>query len=121
MSLFLKRTIFALYLMMIILLAVFPFSAANVGALNKMYVLDFRMDHILHVLAFVPLYPMLAWLFRPMNMKSSFFLLAAGLLIAAMAEYIQLFIDYRSYNPADLISNMVGVFAGRFIWVFVKI
>ncbi|TVQ85734.1 MAG: hypothetical protein EA393_13390 [Bacteroidetes bacterium] len=120
MSLFLKRTIFALYLVMIILLAVFPFSAANVGALNKMYVLDFRMDHILHVLAFVPLYPLAAWLFRPDSLKSSIILLAAGLLIAAIAEYIQLFIDYRAYNPADLISNMVGVFAGRFIWIFVK-
>ena len=107
--------------MMIILLAVFPFSAADVGALNRMYVLDFRMDHILHVLAFLPLYPLGAWLFRPKSLKGGIILLAAGLLIAALAEYIQLFIDYRAYNPADLISNMAGVLIGRLIWIFVKI
>lgn len=115
-----KRVIFFTYLLAIIVVAVFPFSAAGVGAMNQVYVLSFRLDHLLHLLAFVPLYPLGVWLFSPQQWQNSLYLLLISLFIAATAEYIQYFIAYRAYNPADLISNLAGVLLGAIIIFMVK-
>ena len=115
-----KRVIFFTYILAIIVVAVFPFSAAGVGAMNQVYVLSFRLDHLLHLLAFVPLYPLGVWLFSPQQWQNSLYLLLISLFIAATAEYIQYFIAYRAYNPADLISNLAGVLLGAIIIFMVK-
>ena len=115
-----KRVIFFTYILAIIVVAVFPFSAAGVGAMNQVYVLSFRLDHLLHLVAFVPLYPLGIWLFKPIRWKGRVYLLMAGLVIASLAEFIQYFIDYRAYNPADLISNLAGVLLGAIIMFMVK-
>ncbi len=110
-----KRVIFFTYILAIIVVAVFPFSAADVGAMNRVYVMSFRLDHLLHLLAFIPLYPLGSWLFQPKPWKGRVYLLLAGLVIASSAEFIQYFIDYRAYNPVDLISNLAGVLLGAII------
>jgi glycopeptide antibiotics resistance protein len=116
MPLVFKRIIFISYLVGIAIMAVFPFSAADLGAMNKVYVLSFRLDHLLHVVAFVPLYPLGAWLFQPVSWKDRVYLLFWGLLIAFAAEFVQYFIAFRAYNPADLISNLAGVVVGAIVY-----
>lgn len=113
-----KRILFITYLLVIMIVAVFPFSAAGVDAMNRVHIMTFRLDHLLHVLAFVPLYPLAYWLFHPHTWQQRHILLSVSLLIAASAEYVQYFIAYRAWNPADLISNLTGVMLG-FIVIFV--
>ncbi len=115
--LLIKRIILITYLLIIAIVAVFPFSAADVGAMNRVYILSFRLDHLIHVVAFLPLYPLLYWLIRPQSRQQILILLIISLIIASAAEYVQYFIDYRSYNPADLISNLTGAIIG-FLAVF---
>lgn len=112
MPLIIKRIIFFTYLLTITIVAVFPFSAANLGATNQVYVMSFRLDHLLHVLAFIPLYPLVIWLFRPQTRYQSLVSFLICMLIAASAEYIQYFLNYRAYNPVDLISNLTGALLG---------
>jgi glycopeptide antibiotics resistance protein len=115
-----KRVIFFTYLLTIIFVAVFPFSAEDLGAMNEVYVLTFRLDHLLHLLAFLPLYPLGVWLFQPISRKGRVYLLVMGLVIAFATEFVQFFIAYRAYNPVDLVSNLAGVLVGAIIVFVVK-
>ncbi|TVQ15597.1 MAG: hypothetical protein EA361_05500 [Bacteroidetes bacterium] len=107
-----RKLIAFAYLLVIIALAVFPFSSAGVSGLNTVHVVSFRLDHVLHLLAFVPLYPLVVWAWKPQTLRKHILWLMAGLIIAALAEYVQYFIAYRSWNPADLMANVGGVLVG---------
>lgn len=120
MSIALKRIIFFSYLLLLIFAAAFPFTSTDIAAMNNTYVMSFRLDHVMHVLAFLPLYALGVWLFQPISRKGRVYLLLIGLVIAALTEYIQLFINYRTYNPADLIANLSGVLLGAIIMLVVK-
>ena len=120
MPLIIKRIIFFTYLLTITIVAVFPFSATNVGAMNQVYILSFRLDHFLHVLAFIPLYPLAIWLFHPQTRQQILVSFLVSMLIAALAEFVQYFIDYRTYNPADLVSNLAGVLLGFLLILAVR-
>jgi VanZ family protein len=82
--------------------------------------LSFRLDHLLHVLAFIPLYPLVFWVFSPQTRQHRLVYLFISMLFAALAEFVQYFIDYRAYNPADLISNLAGVLLGFLLILAVK-
>jgi len=111
-----KRLIAGCYLIVILVLAVFPFSSTGMTSVNKIHVVSFRLDHILHFLAFMPVYPLGVWVLTLPTATKRLILLIIGLLLAALAEYVQYFIDYRSYNPADLFSNIGGVILGWMCW-----
>jgi VanZ family protein len=111
-----KRIFTAGYLLAILVLAVFPFSATGMTSVNKIHVVSFRLDHILHFLAFMPVYPLGIWVLSLPTFPKRLMLLIMGLLFAALAEYVQYFIDYRAYNPTDLLSNIGGVLLGWMIW-----
>ncbi|MFN2396619.1 MAG: VanZ family protein [Bacteroidales bacterium] len=120
MSIFLKRIIFFTYLLLILIAAFFPFTSTDIAAMNNISVMSFRLDHILHVIAFFPFYPLFFWLFRPINRKLRFVLLVTGLFLAAAVEFLHFFIEYRAFNPADLIANLVGVLLGTIILFVIK-
>jgi hypothetical protein len=64
-----------LYLGLLLVLAIFPFSATGMPDVNKMYAGNFRLDHILHLLAFMPLYPLGWHVIRPKGRLWEFVLL----------------------------------------------
>lgn len=112
---FLKHLFFP-YMAVIVMVAVFPFSRAGVEGLNHTYVMSFRLDHILHMVAFLPWYPLGSIKFRATKLSSRIFLLLTGLVIATLAEFVQFFIAYRSYNPMDLLANVSGIMVGFLLW-----
>lgn len=108
----LKLTVTLFYLLAIVVFAVFPFSAAGMQDVTGIYVVNFRLDHLLHLLAFIPLYPLAQWIVRPSDLSRMVLLLLVCLLVGMLAEGVQYFLMYRSFNPADLLSNGAGVLVG---------
>ena len=110
---------FLVYLVLIIIMAVVPIG--NSGKLNNTFILSFRVDHILHVLQFIP------WAFFFVKMNQEHNMLSAardlplwfiwGLLYAVVSEGIQYLIPYRSFNVSDMLANGIGVSAGFVIFV----
>ncbi|MFW5708131.1 MAG: hypothetical protein ACOC12_09435, partial [Bacteroidota bacterium] len=87
-----KLTVVIVYLLAIIVMAVFPFSAVGVGSFNELQVITFRLDHLLHLAVFIPFYPLVVWLLNPSGTTQKAFILLAALGFAALTEYMQLYI-----------------------------
>ncbi len=87
-----------------------------------------RADYLLHTLIFIP------WMFlfytKPDSGRKIRFRwltplpflgwLGLGLLLAAGAEGIQYWVDYRTFNPMDAVFNMLGVVVGAGMLVLVQ-
>jgi VanZ family protein len=106
----------------LIVLAV-SFAMINTkSTLNQTWVLHIRLDHLLHVILFIPWMVLVCWRWREKK-DTWFFLLAlwAGLLLAAFSEGVQYLLPYRSFNVFDLLSNFVGLVIGGVIsWRMIR-
>ncbi len=110
-----------LYVLVIVLVHVIPLGT-DMAALNKIEVLEIRLDYLLHALAFLP-WAVILWLvygvsFRNNNIAKVLLWLLAGIMFAAAAEYVQNFLPYRAFNINDLLGNITGVVLGGvvFFW-----
>lgn len=117
------RFLLPAYLLVLLVLVLFPFSSVGVEGLNNTYVVKLRLDHLLHVLAFIPLYPLLVVALKPST--GGWHLLLVFILACALAvalEGVQYFVDYRSFNPMDMLANGVGVVVGAVVscWLFAR-
>ena len=100
--------IFWFYIISLFLIAVLPFNSQSNIALNNLYVIDIRLDHLLHSIVFIPA----LWvIYRVRKLPLGTSLLLA-LLLAITAEGIQFFLTYRAFNVNDMISNVIGVMLG---------
>jgi VanZ family protein len=80
---------------------------------------DFRWDYPLHFIVFLIL-PLLFIYWRNStgagNRKRELtWFLLAGTIYAGFTEVIQLFIEGRSFNPVDLLYNILGVITGTIL------
>jgi len=113
-----KRKIYSLFIIYAILLLIASIIP-TFGKLNDQsihFIVEFRLDYIFHSLVYFGFYVLLILVEVFMKVKYSkkklvkFIFLTV--LIAIFTESLQLFITYRSFNPMDLFSNLVGVFFG---------
>ncbi len=108
------------YFLVVFLLSIIPTGFGP--SLNKVTVLTFRADYLLHALVFLP-WMILVWLHlnkeeltgSKRNRQMLLWFLA-GLLLATFSEGIHYLLPYRSFNPMDLIYNISGVVGGIFIF-----
>jgi VanZ family protein len=103
-----------IYLVVLTVLAVFPFTATGMQNVNSVYFINFRLDHILHIITFVPIFPLAWWFVRPQGKMAYLVLLVICLETAILAELVQYYIHYRSFNPTDMIANAIGTAIGFF-------
>lgn len=79
----------------------------------------FRWDYVEHFGVFVVFTILFGmWARKHDNnrrRKELIIFLAAGGIYAAATELIQLFIESRSYNPVDLVFNLIGLIIGLVI------
>jgi glycopeptide antibiotics resistance protein len=108
------------YIVLLLMLAVFPFSAAGLQEVNNIYLVSFRLDHLIHVAAFLPLYPLSWLLIRPRGLFPHLVLLVICLETAILAELVQYWLHYRSFNPADMIANAIGTGLGFLVFFSLK-
>lgn len=104
---------FITYAFLIIVLAVIPLD--NSTHLEKITVIHFRTDHLLHVAIFIP------WAFFCIKMNHNLLLwFVGGILYAAISEGLQCLVPYRSCNISDMLANMIGVVIGFIIFVSIR-
>jgi VanZ family protein len=98
------------------------------GELNKRIIgteaLHIRLDHLLHLLVYF-----LISMFYLFGMRNGFTLFKRNsllifimliLFLATITEVIQLWVPARTFNPMDLIANIIGLTAGIAVIVAVK-
>jgi len=101
------------YSALLIGISVLPLSSATNNSLSSIYFLEFRLDHLLHVLIFTiwgGLASMNANKLAKERNKTLFYLFLVGLGLAVLTEYVQKFLPYRGYNVNDLLGNVIGIF-----------
>ena len=104
------RLLLAIAILGMIVLNVIPTGSSN--SLNANRLISIRLDYFLHSVVWLGF----AWLWvfsRALGMRffHSFELAKYAALILAMAlicEYLQKLVPYRSFNPVDLIYNLLG-------------
>lgn len=108
-----KHVVWA-YVLVVMLLAVLPLNSS--GSLNNITLIRIRGDYWVHAVQFLP-FACLAWIsYRCGILKT----LLPGIVLAVVAEAIQYFIPWRTYNINDLLTNLMGVLAGVFLLFLVE-
>jgi len=103
------KRIFVIYVAVVILQSLVPLG--NSVRLDKISVFDFRADHIVHVLLFIP------WAYFCIKLNKNLPLwLLWGIMFAIVSEGLQYWLSYRSFNISDMLANVIGVIAGLFIF-----
>lgn len=114
-----NKFIFYLYFGLLIFACLSPSKAIN--SLQDRDIFHFRMDYILHCVAFF------IWIILMKNafklsfrekIKMTSLLLIVAVVVAAFLELIQLWIPARTFNPVDMACNAGGVsLAGFLIYI----
>jgi VanZ family protein len=88
----------------------------NSTHLEKITIIHFRADHLLHVAIFIP------WAFFCIRQLKKNLLpwFVWGILYAAISEGLQCLVPYRSCNISDMLANMIGVVVGFIIFVSIR-
>lgn len=86
------------------------------SGLNDIYILNFRLDYLLHVLLYLPL----AFLLDQAEIYSFKFTVIIVLLLAVMMELVQFVLPYRTFNVNDLLANIVGGVFSVLILLLIK-
>jgi hypothetical protein len=96
------------------------------GVLNKRIgigELKFRMDHILHALAYFlfSMYYLSGQYFglRLFKKGSHIFFFIIIFLVGFLAETLQIWVTYRSFSLMDLLSNLVGIISGYVVTEYI--
>lgn len=109
-----RNEIIIFYLIFLLVFFLYPFDVEQ--KINTVKVAGtFRLDHILHVILFIPA----AFVFFN---KFEWKLVILFLVIHLMAsgfEFIQWFIPYRAFTIKDLQANLIGSLVGFVILLFV--
>lgn len=107
------QTNIVLLIYLILLLLAHFISFSSDISLNRVQVGSIRLDHLLHVLVFLPL-PLL------INKLLKFrYTVLFSLLLAISYESIHFILPYRTFTLVDLFSNLIGVFGG-IIFIFLR-
>jgi len=106
------RLLFGIYLFFLILLAVLPINGTTNTTPTDVFIINIRLDHLLHATLFIPWAFLYLVTFRPVKWDEKLMLVVYGLLMASAAEGVQNFLTYRSYNINDMIANWMGVVLG---------
>ncbi|MDO9256314.1 MAG: VanZ family protein [Bacteroidales bacterium] len=106
------RLLFGGYLFFLILMALLPINSTTNTTLTDVFVINIRLDHLLHATLFIPWAFLYIVTFRPVKWDEKLLLVIYGLLMASATEGVQYFLTYRSYNINDMIANWTGVVVG---------
>lgn len=104
---------FIAWFCIILFLSVIPDNSPDT---LKIDIYEFRLDYLKHFVVYTPL----GFSFMIARPKSALYMAVIGLFVATFPEFIQHFLSYRTFNPIDLLSNMLGFAFGVGIYSLVK-
>ena len=97
---------FWLLVITILTLSIIP---GAITELDQKELLSLRLDYLLHAIA----YTALSFTGKiSLKFKKQVFLAGFLVLFAIITEFLQLVLPWRAFNYVDMISNVIGVFAG---------
>lgn len=108
------------YLVILLLMAAFPFNTATLHEIDKSYIGSFRGDHILHFLLFLPFFPLVCLQFGCTHPSRLTKVIPAGLGTGLFCELIQYFLPYRAFTLADLSANAIGVLLSLIVFLLLR-
>jgi VanZ family protein len=109
-----RNEIIIFYLIFLLVFFLYPFDVEQ--KINTVKVAGtFRLDHILHVILFIPA----AFVFFNKFEWKLVILFIVIHLMASGFEFIQWFIPYRAFTIKDLQANLIGTLVGFVILLFV--
>jgi len=113
-----KKTIAAIliiYIALLVIASILP----GFGAMNKKnieFIFDLRFDYFIHFMAYLGLYILLIISSNANKKLGSNYkalkLFFLAVLLAVATEIAQLLIPYRTFNPLDLLANLLGILVG---------
>ena len=116
---------YAKYLLAVWIIAIISVSSVPSIPVLKIHTnkADIRLDYLIHFLEYLSLAFLTYLAFAGSNFRITpvkYITLTACLIVFAIAdESHQLFIPGRTFNPRDLLSNILGVTGGLILCVFV--
>ncbi len=108
--------LFVTYILTLIVLLIMPTEGTI--KLSK-YFLGVRTDHFIHASLFLPVLPYFRLKLKTkINIQVFFNYFTLAVLFAISCECLQLLVPYRSFDPADILANVIGVTLGgiAFLW-----
>lgn len=109
---------FIIYFITLLLLYIIPLKEGI--SLNNYNYSSFRLDHIIHVLVFIPTSFVIAPIFLRQTQFRVIKIIALSFVLGALFETIHLLVPYRAFTVADLLSNLIGVAIGSLLFLFFK-
>lgn len=107
----------AFYFVMLLLLYIVPLSEG--WRLNRYHFSGFRLDHIIHLLIFLPTTYMISPFFLRQTQFRRIKIILLSLMIATLYETTHIFVAYRAFTIEDLLSNLLGVIIGSIPILFI--
>ncbi len=98
------------------MLIVLPINSPS-AKINRIYFLNIRLDHLIHLLLFFPWMWLIGFVRKPSGAAKWVMI---GLVFAVISELIQILQPYRSFNLNDLIANCLGIILGLFVFLLMK-
>ncbi len=103
------------YFILLSIFFIYPFDVEN--KVNTVKVAGtFRLDHVLHVLIFIPSSFVI---FNKFNLKL-FYILFLVILMSFFFEFLQWFLPYRAFTIKDLEANLMGAFLSFLLLFLLK-
>lgn len=107
----------AFYFVILLLLYIIPLSEG--WRLNRYHFSGFRLDHIIHLLIFLPTTYMISPFFLRQTQFRRLKIVLLALVIATLYEVTHIFVAYRAFTLEDLLSNLMGVLIGAIPIMFI--
>jgi predicted glycosyltransferase/VanZ family protein len=110
--------LFIIYFLSLLVLYITPLDGGL--RLNRYNYSGFRLDHIIHFLVFIPT----AFIIAPIFLRQTQFriikIVVLSITLAVLFETTHLFVTYRAFTIADLLSNLIGVTIGSILFITFK-
>lgn len=108
-----SKYLLMVYLGILLLLTVLPINAPG-GSLNNTYVMEVRLDYLLHFLIYLPIVYLMVQCFR------LYLAVILSLVVAVGMEFLQYAVPYRSFNVNDLVANVLACILSLGLWLLIK-
>ncbi len=110
------RSLLGFFVGIVIIASVIP----NIFATSTVLFYTIGLDKILHFLAFLAVMVLALLVSLSSSLWKITIIVLVVMLFGATVEIIQSTIPYRTFNPLDIVANLIGVFCGVFLWLLFK-
>lgn len=109
------KTLTYVYVVALFAVSMLPINGKD-SVINNTYVLsEIRLDYFMHSILLIP-WMLLRLFYAKTSPKELIQWFLIGIVLAILAEGVQYFLPYRTYNVIDLVANLLGVFLGTLFW-----